>query len=657
MRGEFCRGSQVLVLALGLGLNACETAGAPAPVTVPVSAVDAATPQIDTCGATCPPSDTNTATLRAEQPPPPISGGTLLVTRDQKLVVASDPDRDQIYFIDAVAHKFSHARALRSGDEPGRVVEDASGRIHVVLRAGHAIASLDRDPEGAIERREVCELPRGLAFDAAHDALQVACSEGKLVTLPAAQGGAITRTLEIDRDARDVIVRDGQLWVTRFRAAELMQVDSDGHVGARQKPPAFIRQEPVSTTSLTVALVDVESTATTAWRAIDVPGKGTALLHQRAHVSEVSVARGGYDSRGADCGGVVETSVTVGLDGERVASADLFATGLTVDLAADPTGSLLAVASPGTWRQGRSRQLQLFPLTGSSQLNPFAEPALQPITPSTAPDGGALRPKPPCLISTYVMPELEGQVTAISFVSDHELAVQEREPAAISFIDLRTTKLTARLTLDQPSRFDTGHALFHQDTPSGLACASCHAEAGDDSHVWMLNGIGPRRTQSLRGGLLGTEPLHWDGDMRDFPMLVDEVLVGRMSSSFKPTPEQADALAHWIDRQPALAAKAHDPAAAERGRQLFQSEAVGCATCHAGSQLTNNRFADVGTGAMFQVPSLRGVSFRLPLMHDGCVSTLRERFENACAGGDKHGHTAQLAAPQIDDLIAYVETL
>jgi mono/diheme cytochrome c family protein len=351
----------------------------------------------------------------------------------------------------------------------------------------------------------------------------------------------------------------------------------------------------------------------------------------------------------------VQTSVTVGLDGERVASADLFDAGLTVDLAADPTGSLLAVASPGNWGHAGSRQLQLFSLTGSSQLNPFAEPA-PPTAPTVAQGGVPLRPTPPCMTSAYAMPELEGQVTAIAFVSDHELAVQEREPAAISFIDIRTTKLTARLALDQPSRFDTGHALFHQRTGSGLACASCHAEAGDDSHVWTFQGVGPRRTQSLRGGLLGTEPLHWDGDMRDFPMLVDEVLVGRMSS-FTPAPEQTDALAHWIDRQPALAANAHDAAAAERGRELFQSEAVGCATCHAGSKLTNNGFADVGTGAMFQVPSLRGVSFRLPLMHDGCVSTLRERFENPCAGGDKHGHTGQLSAPQIDDLTAYLETL
>jgi cytochrome c peroxidase len=73
-------------------------------------------------------------------------------------------------------------------------------------------------------------------------------------------------------------------------------------------------------------------------------------------------------------------------------------------------------------------------------------------------------------------------------------------------------------------------------------------------------------------------------------------------------------------------------------------------------QFTNNGFADVGKGAALPVPSLRGVSFRVPLMHDGCAQSLRDRFEPACGGGDRHGHTSQLEPPQIDELIAYLET-
>jgi hypothetical protein len=63
---------------------------------------------------------------------------------------------------------------------------------------------------------------------------------------------------------------------------------------------------------------------------------------------------------------------------------------------------------------------------------------------------------------------------------------------------------------------------------------------------------------------------------------------------------------------------------------------------------------DVGTGGAFQAPSLVGVGARLPLMHDGCADTLRERFDPAC-GGDAHGPA--LSDEEVDALVAYLETL
>jgi mono/diheme cytochrome c family protein len=161
----------------------------------------------------------------------------------------------------------------------------------------------------------------------------------------------------------------------------------------------------------------------------------------------------------------------------------------------------------------------------------------------------------------------------------------------------------------------------------------------------------------LRGGLLGTEPLHWNGDMKDFRSLMKEVFVGRMSG-FSPSATEADALSHFLDRQPALHAEATDKAAADRGKELFESQEVGCSGCHAGAHLTNNQTENVGTGADLQVPSLKGVRFRTPLMHDGCAANLSERFtKKDCGGGDKHGKTSQLSAAQIGDLTAYLETL
>jgi hypothetical protein len=224
-------------------------------------------------------------------------------------------------------------------------------------------------------------------------------------------------------------------------------------------------------------------------------------------------------------------------------------------------------------------------------------------------------------------------------------------------VDAETGTVHSHLDLNQPTRFDTGHALFHMRAGASLACASCHAEGGDDSHVWTFHGIGARRTQQLRGGILGTEPFHWNGDMRDFSMLVSEVLVGRMQGA-TPTVDQSDALASWIDRQPALKLTAADPAAAARGKVLFESAAVGCNSCHAGAHLTNNQSVDVGTGVTVQVPSLHDVALRSPLMHDGCAKTVRDRFTlTGCGGGEKHGHISQLTPTQIDDLVAYVNVL
>jgi cytochrome c peroxidase len=99
-----------------------------------------------------------------------------------------------------------------------------------------------------------------------------------------------------------------------------------------------------------------------------------------------------------------------------------------------------------------------------------------------------------------------------------------------------------------------------------------------------------------------------------------------------------------------------DAAAVQRGLALFQDAQIGCSTCHNGPKLTNNQTVDVGTGGQFQVPWLVGVAARAPFLHNGCIITLQDRF-GPWAGGDQHGKTSQLTAAQINDLVAYLESL
>lgn len=591
--------------------------------------------------------------MTSDKPPPRISGGTLLTTADRQTLVAADPDRDLIYVVDIAKQALARRIELSPGDEPGRLTQDKTGAVHVALRGGRSIASFTLGADAPVRRSTVCDLPRGLAYAAATDRLYVACAEGALVQIDPATGKATNR-FHLGRDLRDVIARDERLFVTRFRSAEVLEVDpNDGRLLATRKLAQVPELETLRSNQVIVPAstpggcptirTEVEQAtnmlaSAVAWRTIDVPGRGLVILHQRARASPLAVRSADVGRYGADvCGrGIAHGAISI-VDRDSL-SADLSSVGLFVDIAADSSGSLFALADAGAWKGGGG-----FGTNGLVLVTPLTEQQASMAAPNTV-----CLPTPSSGIS-------DGQVTAVSFVSDYIVAVQEREPAAVSFVDFRLRKLAGRIELKEVSRADTGHSMFHATTLSGVACASCHPEGGDDAHVWTFDKIGPRRTQDLRGGILGTAPFHWSGDMPDFAALVKEVFVGRLAAPELSTENQA-ALSHWIDRQPALHAQPTQAQAVARGRKLFESEAVGCATCHSESRLTNNMSVDVGTGGAFQVPSLRGVSFRAPFMHDGCALALADAF-GACGGGDKHGHTTQLKPEQIADLVAYVESL
>src|SRR5215208_1223411 len=80
----------------------------------------------------------------SENPPPswgvPISGGNLYVTRDGA-AVGADPDRERILMVD-LATQGILAEVPVPDDEPGRVVEDGAGRLHVARRRGGAVLTL-----------------------------------------------------------------------------------------------------------------------------------------------------------------------------------------------------------------------------------------------------------------------------------------------------------------------------------------------------------------------------------------------------------------------------------------------------------------------------------------------------------------------------------
>jgi hypothetical protein len=579
-------------------------------------------------GPSSPPAQPTTPTTPITPPPASnqpvpraISGGTLAILKDGHTAVASDPDQDIVSFVDLTTQAIVGHAALQPGDEPGRIVEDAAGRVHVALRGGGAFVTLGANGS-TVTRRAVCPAPRGIAYDPASDVVHVACADGLLATFPAA-GGAATRTVHLDSDLRDVVVSGGQLLVSRFRTAEILQVAADGTIAGRIEMGAA--------QALSADAGVINAVPGVAYRMIALPGGDVAVLHQRALDAPVDTTPGGYAAGGCPGVGIVQDTVSVLVPGQTptVGPAISMMT-VAVDIAVSPSTNQIAIASAAV--QGPSMGVTTLPF----QL--FQVPP---------PPGGA-----------SCFPPMggggsAGQSIAVAFDGQGNLVVQSRDPATLTVGGTQTIQLPTNGNTLQSE----GLTTFYTGTKAGIACASCHPEAGDDGRVWNFVGLGPRRTQNLRGGVLARAPFHWSGDLPSMQSLATVVFEGRMVGPALSA-DQVTALGAWIDAQPALSAPPPaDAAAVTRGSTLFHDSTVGCTTCHNGPQVSDHKLLDVGTGGTFKVPSLIAVGYRAPYLHTGCAATLLDRFKPACGGGDQHGHTSQLTAAQLSDLVAYLESL
>jgi hypothetical protein len=559
-----------------------------------------------------------TITTGEEPPPPPtwgvpISGGTMTVTRDGNRAVVADPDRDRVVIVDLVTEQIADTITLEPGSEPGRAIDDGTGRIHVALRSSGqllTITGVDR------QLRPICGEPRGIAWQETGDLVHVACATGELVSVPAG-GGDPVRTLRLERDLRDVIVRDTGLVVTKFRSAELLQLDADGLIVARISPPVLSRfdfSEDGGSNAPAIPAV--------AWRTIALPDGSVMMSHQRRLGTTLRVITGGY---GAACGGPVESALTI-VDKDNVPFAVAPVTGVTlpIDVAVNPISGDVAIISAGND--------VVFVVPRSS---------------TSTPDKGGCT----SLLGSPIHGIHIGTPTAIAYRPNGALVVFYPESDGITIHDGGTPR---GVSLGGRPATDAGRTLFHARTSVGLACASCHPEGRDDGAVWSFDTLGLRRTQNLGGGILSRAPYHWGGDMPTMHALVQDVFTQRMAGT-PVSAEQERALVVWLDRVPAPRGVITDAAAVARGDELFHSAETGCVSCHTGALLTNNKLANVGNARLIKVPSLIGVGARAPFMHDGCAATLRDRF-GAC-GGDSHGRTAQLGEAELGDLIAYLESL
>jgi cytochrome c peroxidase len=206
-----------------------------------------------------------------------------------------------------------------------------------------------------------------------------------------------------------------------------------------------------------------------------------------------------------------------------------------------------------------------------------------------------------------------------------------------------------------------GRALFRLggnaalSTQGALACASCHPDGRTDGLTWRIEKHS-LQTPLLAGRVDGTAPYKWDG--RDATLTESlEHTVQRLGGTGISDDQAADLQAYIVSLPRPRVAAALDAEAVARGKAIFDSKEVGCATCHGRAKLTDGKLHDLAADLdHVDTPSLVAVALSAPYFHDGSAATLRDVVtgKGTITG---MGKIAGLQPGQVDDLVAYLSTL
>ena len=208
-----------------------------------------------------------------------------------------------------------------------------------------------------------------------------------------------------------------------------------------------------------------------------------------------------------------------------------------------------------------------------------------------------------------------------------------------------------------------GRRLFHavgnpRISLDGRSCASCHVDGRDDGLTWATPD-GPRQTPMLVGRIEDTAPYGWGGSVEELSDHMRQTFE-RLSGSGLTDHEANALLAYVSSLRAPVSPHATETARVARGKAIFESPEVGCASCHGGETFTDGETHDVGSKAAgdrtaeFDTPSLLSIGGTAPYFHDGRFSSLEDLL---AATDGRMGATSQLSKQDRQALIAYLESL
>ncbi len=198
------------------------------------------------------------------------------------------------------------------------------------------------------------------------------------------------------------------------------------------------------------------------------------------------------------------------------------------------------------------------------------------------------------------------------------------------------------------------------------SCASCHPDSRMDALNWDLlnDGLGTPKNNKSMLYVHRTPPAMSQG-VRESAEAAVRAGITHIQFAVRPE-EDAVAIDEYLKTlQPVPSPHLVDgklSEAAERGKKLFFSERLGCATCHPEPLYTDLKLHDVGSkgqydrASEFDTPTLIECWRTAPYMHDGHYTTIEQLLKEG-----KHGSTAGdvegLTDQERKDLVEFVLSL
>lgn len=592
------------------------------------------------------------------------------VSPDGSRLFAVDRTAECVVVLDTASGKPTSEIALQ-GQPLAAVLAADGSRLFVAERTGHCVAEVDLSAGRVARRIGVGPWPSALAFSAKRQALFVCCRGDHSVVKVDLASGNVAGRIEVTRDPFAIALSpdEAKLLVANYMPS-----------GAGTNPKLAAEVAVVDAEKLTLngtVALPPGSTAVSGV-AIGPEGRWGYAVHAigRFMLPITQLDRGWVHTYALT---IIDLNTagrlaTVLLDDVTGGAADPW------DVAVSPDGETLVVSHAGIHAVSVVRLAQLHRLLAGD-----LPPALAQLKDGTAENIWVRIARDPSKREL-----LTNDLTAL-----HLAEVIQRAPSGglgprglalagdgrqafvcnyfsgtIGVIDLAAHRVKATIAVgEQPAASPTrrGEIFFHDANrcfQHWHSCFSCHLDDGRiDGLTWdfMRDGIGNGKDVISLIGMMDTAP-HNRRATRPNPY--ECMRTGVLGSHFiVPQPGDVDDLVAYAaslrpEKNPLTDRNAE---AVARGKPIFEGKAA-CAVCHEGPWLTDCKQHDVGTrtaqdpDGRYDTPSLVECYRTAPYLHDGRAATLREVFTKFNPD-DRHGRTSQLTPAELDDLIAYLQSL